>query len=137
MIIFINDIPLRIFKQDEMPEPGSYNHAIDAAVEPITQSRLIHHVWINHVDESALDVVLGFLNSKVPTNVFSVSISVDDYDRIKAYFKSKFKVVMAAGGLIRKKEKVSHDIPPEEVGPAQRKEGEAGTLSRNGCAGGR
>lgn len=105
MIIFINDVPVRILKSDEKPDTGQVNHTIDSAIEPITQAKLIYHVWIKNVSESNFELVLGFLNSKVPTNLLSVILSVTDYGSIKSYLRSKFKIVKAAGGVIRKKDK--------------------------------
>jgi len=35
-----------------------------------------------------------------------LAISVKDYDAAKSYLKNKFKVVRAAGGLVRKKDRV-------------------------------
>jgi ADP-ribose pyrophosphatase YjhB (NUDIX family) len=105
MIIFINDIPVRILKNDEKPESGHVNSIIDAAAESITQAKLIHHVWVQNVAEKDIDLLLGFLNSKVPMNLFSLIISAKNYFTIKSFFKSKFKIIKAAGGLIRKKEK--------------------------------
>lgn len=106
MIIFINDIPVTIYKSGEAPDPGRYNFAIDAATETITQAKLIHHVWIHHVDSSHFDILLGLLNSKVPTSLLTLLVSVIDYDSIRLHLERKFKVVKAAGGLVRKKEKI-------------------------------
>jgi 8-oxo-(d)GTP phosphatase len=105
MIIFINDVPVRILKSDEKPDTGQINHTIDSALEPITQAKLIYHVWIKNVSESDFELLLGFLNSKVPTNLLSLLLSVSDYKSIKSYLRSKFKIVKAAGGVIRKKDK--------------------------------
>jgi 8-oxo-(d)GTP phosphatase len=105
MIIFINDIPVKILKPGEQPDPGRFNHTIDAASEPITQAKLLHHVWVDNADVQHFDTLLGFLNSKVPTNLITLLISVKDYGAIKEYLRSKFKVVKAAGGLVKKKEK--------------------------------
>jgi len=105
MIIFINDIPVRILKPEEQPEAGRVNHVVDAGVEPVTQAKLIHHVWVQNVVEKDLDILLAVLDSKVPTNLLSLFISVKDYESLKAYLISKFKVVKAAGGVVRKKEK--------------------------------
>jgi ADP-ribose pyrophosphatase YjhB (NUDIX family) len=105
MIIFINDVPVRILKANEQPDQGRINVIIDASEGPLTQAKLIHHVWIQKVKEDDLGVLLNFLDSKVPTNLFSLYLSVIDYDTIKQYLRSKFKVVKAAGGLVRKKEK--------------------------------
>ena len=105
MIIFINDIPVRILKANEKPDSGHVNHIIDATAEPITQSKLIHHVWISNAGVNDLDLLLGFLNSKVPTSLLSLFVSVADYEGIKTYLRSKFKLVKASGGLVRKKDK--------------------------------
>ena len=105
MRLFINDIPVHILDDGGSPDPGQYNHTVDAATEPVTQAKLINHVWIRSVDEAALDTLLGLLNSKVPTNILSVIISTSDLFSVKKYLRSKFRVVQAAGGLIRKKEK--------------------------------
>jgi 8-oxo-(d)GTP phosphatase len=105
MIIFINDIPVNILKAGTLPDAGHYNHTLDAAAEPITQARLINHVWITNVNEEGFDTLLRFLNSNVPTNIFSVIVSTAETMPVKKYLKKKFKIIKAAGGLIRKKEK--------------------------------
>src|SRR5690606_34722288 len=74
------------------------------ATEPITQAKLINHVWIKNVTESDFNTLLALLNSNVPTNILSVIVSTIGMD-VKKYLKSKFKIVKAAGGLVRKKEK--------------------------------
>jgi 8-oxo-(d)GTP phosphatase len=105
MIIFINDIPVRILKANEQPDQGKVNSTIDAAAGPLIQATLIHHVWIQNVTNEALGQLLNFLDSKIPTNLFSLYLTVTDYDGIKDFLRQKFKVVKAAGGLVRKKEK--------------------------------
>jgi 8-oxo-dGTP pyrophosphatase MutT (NUDIX family) len=105
MIIFINDIPVRILKANEEPLSGQVNHIIDAAVEPVTQAKLIHHVWVKNVSEGDLDLLLNFLDSKVPTNLLTLAITAINYSVIKTHFKRKFKIVKAAGGVVRKKDK--------------------------------
>lgn len=104
MILFVNDIPVKILDPDMTPDPGLYNHTLDAASEPITQAKLIHHVWIRNVSESDFDTLFRFLNSNVPTNILSVIVSTAGLS-LKKYLRSKFKIVKAAGGLVRKKEK--------------------------------
>jgi 8-oxo-dGTP pyrophosphatase MutT (NUDIX family) len=105
MIIFINDIPVRILKANDEPPTGLVNHVIDAAAEPITQAKLIHHVWVKNVKATDLDLLLSFFDSKVPTNLLSLVITATDYLLIKTHFKRKFKIVKAAGGVVRKKDK--------------------------------
>jgi ADP-ribose pyrophosphatase YjhB (NUDIX family) len=105
MIIFINDIPVRILKDTEEPDPGHVNHSVDASAEPITRAKLFNHVLITNFREDDMDVVLEFLNSNVPTNLLELVIKPINYEVIKSHFRSKFKIVKAAGGLVRKKER--------------------------------
>lgn len=105
MNLFVNDIPVRILYLDEEPPAGHVNFEIDASKEEITKSKLIHHVWIREVSVQDMDLILDLINSKVPTNLFSLYVSAKDYEALKLFFKTKFKVVKAAGGLIRKKDK--------------------------------
>lgn len=104
MILFINDIPVKILTAEQAPAAGHFNHVLDAATEPITPAKLINHVWIRNASEQDFDTLLGFLNSHVPTNILSVMISTAGLS-VKKFLKSRFKIVKAAGGLIRKKEK--------------------------------
>lgn len=105
MIIFINDIPVRILKDTEIPNPDHVNHSVDASAELITRAKLFNHVLITNVQEDDLDVVLELLNSNVPTNLLELVLKPVDYVAFKSYLRSKFKIVKAAGGLIRKKDK--------------------------------
>jgi ADP-ribose pyrophosphatase YjhB (NUDIX family) len=105
MNLFVNDIPVRILKPGKKPDPGDINHTLHAKNEPITRAKLVNHVWVDQATISDLDVILDLVNSKVPISLHSLCVSVDNYEAVKIYLKKKFKVVKAAGGLIRKKEK--------------------------------
>ncbi len=105
MNLFVNDIPIQILKDGEKPEPGHFNLHINATAEPITKAKLINHVWLDQSTPRDMDVVFDLINSKVPMNLLSLTVSVKDYEAFKAYLKAKFKIIHAAGGLIRKKDK--------------------------------
>ncbi len=105
MNLFVNDIPVRILKPGKRPHAGDINSTIDARQETITKAKLVNHVWIDHATISELDLILDLVNSKVPISLHSLCVSVDNYDAVKLFLKKKFKVVKAAGGLIRKKER--------------------------------
>ncbi len=105
MIIFVNDIPVRILKEGELFDEGRVNAILDVSKEPIKQAKLLNHVWVKGAAEPDMDLLLSILDSNVRTNLLSLHISVKNYDRMKQYLRSKFKVVKAAGGLVRKKDK--------------------------------
>ncbi len=106
MDLFVNDIPVKILKAGSEPEPGTFNYEVKADSEPVTKAKLINHVWISQASLMDLDLILDLINSKVPINLLSLSISVKDYEAAKSYLKKKFKVVKAAGGLVLKKDRV-------------------------------
>src|SRR5438046_3147168 len=105
MNLFVNDIPVRILKPGKEPHSGDINLIIDVTAETLTKAKLIHHVWIQRATVLDLGNILDLINSKVPMGLRSLYISMADYDTVKEFLKKKFKVVKAAGGLIRKKEK--------------------------------
>ena len=105
MNLFVNDIPIRILKPGDKPEPGLVNSELNASVEPITKAKLIHHVWIDQASIPDMDLVLDLINSKVPMNLLSLYVSIKDYEGFKTFLKGKYKVIKAAGGLVRKKDK--------------------------------
>src|SRR5690606_38001390 len=87
----------------EAADPGLYNHILDAAAESITPAKLINNVWIRNVNEGDMDTLLKFLNSNVQTNILSVIGSTSGFE-LKKYLRLKFRVVQAAGCLVRKEE---------------------------------
>jgi 8-oxo-dGTP pyrophosphatase MutT (NUDIX family) len=105
MNLFVNDIPVRILKANEKALSGHYNYEIDASKESISKAKLINHVWLHHAAIKDMDNVFDLLNSKVPTNLLSLTISINDYLGFMEYLKDRYKVIKAAGGLVRKKDK--------------------------------
>jgi ADP-ribose pyrophosphatase YjhB (NUDIX family) len=105
MNLFVNDIPIRILHADEMPPAGHINYEISASSEAITKAKLFHHVWIHDVSVPDMDLILDLINSKVPTNLFSLHITPKDYDALKLFIITKYKVIKASGGLVKKKDR--------------------------------
>jgi len=105
MIIFINDIPVRILAPGEIPEPGLITSTIDVNVETPSLSNLFHHILLTHVKGENLDFIFGMLSSNVPTALQSLTLSIEPYEIFEHYLAEKFKIIKAAGGLIRKKNK--------------------------------
>lgn len=105
MNLFINDIPVKILKLGEEPDRGEINYFFDGATDVITKAKLINHVWINHASLAILDEALELISTKVPTPLLSLNISVLDYDSVKLYFRKKYKIIKAAGGIVKKKDK--------------------------------
>ncbi len=106
MNLFVNDTPVKLRKPSVNPKEGSYNFVIDAQTEDLTKAMLIHHVWIKNVTVEHMRIILELLNSKVPTSLLSLEITTNHYDEVKHFIRKQFKLVKAAGGLVRKKDKL-------------------------------
>ncbi len=105
MDLFVNDIPVKILLPTEKPDAGHFNVEINATLEPIHKAKLLNHVWLSHASVQDMDLVFDLINSKVPINLLSLTVSINDYAAFKQYLKDKYKIIKAAGGLIRKKDK--------------------------------
>lgn len=105
MNLFVNDIPVRIWAPETQPEAGSFNTEINAGKEAITKAKLLNHVYVKQASLLHLNDILDQVNSKVPMNLLSLNVAVNDYEGVKRYLQEKFKIVKAAGGLIKKKDR--------------------------------
>lgn len=105
MNLFVNDIPVIILKPGKQPDLGHFNATIDVKKDPLTKADLINNIWIMNASVTHLKTVLDLIDSKVPIALLSLAITVDDYSAVKDFLKKRFKVVKAAGGLVRKKDR--------------------------------
>lgn len=105
MNLFVNDIPVRIWAPETKPEEGSFNTEINAGKEAITKAKLLNHVYVKDASLLHLNDILDQVNSKVPINLLSLDVAVNDYEGVSKYLQEKFKIVKAAGGLVKKKDR--------------------------------
>ncbi len=106
MVIFFNDIELDIMDSASNPNPDHFQVLIDLRREHLSPEKLIHNVLITGAQESDIDTILELLQRNVFNQVTSITISVNEHISAKNYFKSKFKIVKAAGGVVEKKDKI-------------------------------
>lgn len=127
MNLFINDIPVQILKTGEFPEPNTFNSQINAREEGISKIQLINHLYIKEASITDMDIIFDLLNSKVPIHLLSLHISIDDYQGFLSYIKKKFKVVKAAGGLVKKKDRflMIYRMKRWDLPKGKREEGES------------
>ncbi len=126
MNLFINDIQVSIIGPETSPDKREFNTIINADHEPITLAKLLHRTWIKHAREEDVDKILDVLDTSIPHGLISLTLSVDDYPAIKKFLKKKFKVIKAAGGLVRKREKFlmiyrmkKWDLPKGKLDPGE------------------
>ncbi len=105
MNLFINDIQVKIIRPEKNLDKREFNTIIDANKEPITLAKLLHRTWIKHVRQADVDKLLDVLDTTIPHELISLTLSVDDYTGVKKFLKKKFRVIKAAGGLVKKSDK--------------------------------
>lgn len=106
MNLFVNDIPVTILKPGRKGNGENFNSVLDAKKAPLTKAGLINNVLLRNAKIVHLETALDLIHSPVPINLMSLVIEIDDYEGVKAFLTRKFKVIKAAGGLVRKKDKV-------------------------------
>lgn len=106
MVIFFNDIQLDIRDIATGPNPDDFQVFIDLNEEELRPERLIHNVLIFGAGKGHIDEIHDMLQAHVFNQVTSITIAVKDHIGAKDYFKSKFKIVKAAGGVVEKKDKI-------------------------------
>jgi ADP-ribose pyrophosphatase YjhB (NUDIX family) len=105
MNLFVNDIPVIILKPGKQLDVGQFNTTVDVHKASISKADLINHVWVVNAKVADLNTILDLIDSKVPIGLRSLAISVDDYQEMKEFLKKRFRIVKAAGGLVRKKDR--------------------------------
>jgi ADP-ribose pyrophosphatase YjhB (NUDIX family) len=106
MRIFINDISVKFAKSKKKFDLDNFNTIIDASQEKITRNKLINHVLIQDISLDDIDSLLKMLDIHAFRNLQSLTIQTNEYDMLRPRLKEEYKTIKAAGGLVRKGDKI-------------------------------
>lgn len=106
MRFYVNDIAINIVSGEEEGDISRYQEVIESGQDHLDPIKLFHHVLVKNADFEIIDDILQLMNVKILRNLYSITFAVRDKEATKQYVKSKFKIVKAAGGLVRKNSKV-------------------------------
>ncbi len=106
MRIFINDISIKFIKSTKKLDLDNFNTILDTSKQNITANKLIHHVLIQNISLDDFDKLLQILDVNVFRNLYSLTIQTGDYKEVKLRFKTQFKTIEAAGGVVKKGDKI-------------------------------
>ncbi|MEP5613533.1 MAG: NUDIX domain-containing protein [Cyclobacteriaceae bacterium] len=101
MKIFINDIPVYILSEKKINHKRIYG-VIVREFETIVPEVLADDVLIMNASFDQIDNLLKLMTDKRLKKVHSIFISSREKGKLIDYLKSKFKVVLAAGGVVEK-----------------------------------
>lgn len=105
MNLFINDTPVYIFDASIQLDEHDFNYILDAENDSITYAKLLHRVWIKNAKKKDIDRLIDLLDTTSLGGLTSLTLTTADYASIKQFVKQKFKIIYAAGGLVKKGEK--------------------------------
>ncbi|WMJ73472.1 NUDIX domain-containing protein [Cytophagaceae bacterium ABcell3] len=104
MKLFINDKPVSIVKLDA-PVHKDYDVVLKRD-EDITSKKLLGDVLIYDAKAAQIDRLIKILENKKLKELWSITFAVRDKGLMKDYVKDNFKIIKAAGGIVRKGDKV-------------------------------
>lgn len=105
MKIFINDIPVYILSERKVNMNRAYG-LIVREFETIVPEVLVDDSLIMNASFDQIDSLLKLLTDKKLKKVHSIFISSREKRKLIDYLKSKFKVIFAGGGIVKKDGKV-------------------------------
>ncbi len=103
MIIFINDRPIRVINTQKSQSISTTNMDVlmDAQLDVLEEKKILGHVMIVNVVFSTIDRLFAIIKSSDLLDMQSIVLVCEDKKMIKDYIKSKFKLIKAAGGVIK------------------------------------
>jgi ADP-ribose pyrophosphatase YjhB (NUDIX family) len=100
--IYLNDIPIRIISMAKLSSPHAFSMIIGPG-QSINPKLLIDNVLFKNPTPETVDELLQLMTLKKYKQVTMITFASKDKRGIVDYIKSKFKVVEAGGGIVKKK----------------------------------
>ncbi len=106
MTIFINEYILKIIshKKAQSLSTTDFDHLIDAQLESIKVENLEGHVMIINILPPTITRLFTIIKTTELPHLHSVTLISDNKDAIEEQIKSQYKLLKAAGGIVKNKE---------------------------------
>ena len=105
MKLYINDKYLHLVRESDT---GSIKSSPDfrlVSLDGVSPDSLSGVVLLEHTTEDDISQFLNWIEFKKIPQVQTVICLTSDYKQVKSFIKSQFRIVEAAGGLVRKRDK--------------------------------
>lgn len=106
MKIFINDIPVLIKKSSAKINPDDYDVVIDKELRKVPAKKLIDDVLVRDASKEDIDHLLKLMTEKKFRNLDGITFTVSNRSETVDYLKQKFKVILAAGGVVTRDDRI-------------------------------
>ena len=106
MTIFINEYILKIIshKKAQTQSTTEFDHLIDAQLEAIKSENLEGHVMIINILPPTITRLFTIIKTTELPHLHSVTLISDNKKAIEEQIKSQYKLLKAAGGIVKNKE---------------------------------
>jgi 8-oxo-(d)GTP phosphatase len=106
MTIFINDFILKIIshKKAQKLSTTEFDHLIDAQLEAIKPENLQGHVMIINILSPTITRLFTIIKTTELPNLQCITLITDNEEAIEGLIKSQYKVLKAAGGVVKNSE---------------------------------
>jgi len=105
MQLFINDIPIKLCNLNEFDETQTFDLTITKKGR-ISAEELSGIVLFKKASNSQVSELLQLIEQNPFNQLRSVTLVSTDYGSLKDYVRGMYKIIRAAGGLVRKDDKV-------------------------------
>lgn len=106
MKLFVNDTPVAIVDIHAAIDPGHFERVIDARQESLTNAKLKDDVLVTHASEVYIKLCLDAFSKKKVKKLDSITFLVGNRRATVDAIKQQYKIIKAAGGVVRKGDKV-------------------------------
>jgi len=105
MKIFINDIPVNIIKMKNGIDESDYDVVLDGSTK-ISTKKVVKRTLIKNASKEQIDQLLHLMTFKKFNNLDEATFAFIKRRPIVEFIKSRFRIVVAAGGIVEKESKV-------------------------------
>ena len=106
MKLFVNDTPVEIVDAHSSAEPHHFDKIIDARQEALIEAKLKGEVLVTYADETYIKQCLDAFSKKKVRKLDSVTFLVSDRRTTVDAVKQQYKIIQAAGGVVKKDDKI-------------------------------
>lgn len=104
MNLYINDKYIQILKSEGHLPPIQMDLSLSSP-EGMNPLKLPAKVFVNHIKPTDLQNIISWIEAKKVPHLQNLYCLGDDYEGLKSFMKSQFRIIKAAGGLVRKRDK--------------------------------
>jgi len=105
MKLYINDKYIHLFPETETEYTDHPPNLVLESLKRVDPSSLVGIVELKHTNSEDIAQILNWIEFKKIPNLSTILCQTPDYDELKKHIKSQFRIVKAAGGLVRKRDK--------------------------------